>query len=195
MSLYLVKSGKNQPDNVKNANLVIIAGYFYLITGLILNFLPLLTFYNVTPGEYQFYKGYQLFTWIFYSIIWLVSFGILFIIFAYKNREIYKNYLLTGAFLMCVAFILQIIVSTIFYTLCLDDIFYDPFFTIEGHLDWYIYFALNDILLTVYALSVAFFVVHSKINQDKFMLRASLLIIVRHLTGMFLNIMIFLFGT
>jgi hypothetical protein len=185
LNYFLIRAGKRQPENIKSPRLLILAGIINLMAGIALFFLPTPHIYNYSTEELQIFKGMKLLFWIIYAGSSAASFGVLFTIFGWKNRKIVKNYLITGGVVMITMGILQITASSILYT-----VLYGTSYTIEGNYVLYTYIAISDIILTFYALSFAFFVAHSKLNHDKNILCASLMIIMIHGLGFIRNTMV-----
>jgi hypothetical protein len=177
VNLFIRSSGKNQPEGVKDSNLLVLSGNINIIIILAMVFIPQIQLSNLTQNEYPFYKIYSLITELIVPISSFITFGIFFTIFGIKNQEKLKKAPLTAGVSMTISNLLKIISSIFYMTFLIDYYLYYPKFSIEGNDQWSFYLILINFPITTYLFGVVLLYGHSKFNKDRYMQKAMLLML------------------
>ncbi|GAH46085.1 unnamed protein product, partial [marine sediment metagenome] len=98
-NLFIIKSGKNQPEDVKFSKLLVIAGIINIIFEIMGYFIPVVTsivFFYSTPNapEAQIFLSYYIFRSCLFGIPSIITYGVFFIIIGLQNRKKFGIYLL-----------------------------------------------------------------------------------------------------
>jgi len=179
VNLLIIKSGRNQPEGVEGSNLLVVAGIINIIINITMFFIPILDFFKLTQNEYHFYKIYYLSVQLIVPISSLITYGICLTNFGRKNRDKYEKLLLTAGISMTIGYIIQIITVFFYVNFLIDYYIYYPGFSIEGDLMWTIYLVLINFPITAYLFGVLLFVLHGKMNKDKYFHYSGLLMIIQ----------------
>ncbi len=172
-NLYIVKSGKNQLKEVRCSKLLVIIGIINMIVAIIDLSTPDLYMYDFSMKELEYYQNYYLLKSVILEIPFLITFGGFITILGIKNRERFEIYLMNSGILMIFTYIAHICCVISYFTyLITQELFRSPI--------WYYYLIVMNIGITTYALALGFLIIHGKRNNDRYILYAVVLMIIRN---------------
>lgn len=174
INLFIIKASKNQPEKVKNTNILLFAGSINVVFILFVPLVPEMILDNFSINEYQLYKLYSLVQSLLVPLSTLISSGLSFFVFGRVNRKYFDSYLLVSGMLMILSTMLNIVSLLLYDAFMFDLIFLNPDVNFQGSSIWIVRVVLSNLEMTTYGLSMILYFFHARLNKDKYIMRSIL---------------------
>lgn len=186
-NIFFIQSGKNQPPEVNSSKYLIYLGITN-ISFIVLSFLvpDLLLKSPYNEVETQIFLAYNIFRGLLFSVPSLITYGVIFLIFGLKNRQLLKSYIMISGILWIIYYSVNAIVLdgelyTILFQLTAIDIL-----TLTA-----IFIIVSFFLMFLLSIGFILLIVHGFKNNDNNMIYAGLV----YFLGFALSLIVPLFIT
>ncbi|MFX0041220.1 MAG: hypothetical protein ACFFCY_15790 [Promethearchaeota archaeon] len=172
-NIFILRASKKFPDGIEKPKLLQKAAIINIIFISIQIFAPSMYAISPTPVERIIFLIYTIFTGLFYSVPFLISYGILFLKFGRINQDRFNRYLMISGLLWTIFFGFLIITlnNSLFSILSF-------FITVYGFLTSFIWGIISLFFISLHMGGFILLVVHGTKNMDKNLLVAGILGIV-----------------
>ncbi len=119
--IFLIKAGKNQDEEIQYAKLLIYGGIIaiiFVLLGYVVPFISISEPYSKT--ETIIFIGYTIFRNLLFIIPNIFAYGIIFVLFGYKNKDTFKPYLLIAGILWIIMEVIGSLNSSIIVLFTFD---------------------------------------------------------------------------
>lgn len=179
INLFIIISGRRQPDHFKSRYLLIITGLINIAIIIVSAFIPRMLIYGSNIPEFRIFLIYNFTIEFIVLSTTLSTYGAMIILFAKKNTGNFENYLIIAGIFMVIAQTLGIISCALKYFYVFENLFLTVGYDMRSDPIWIFYISSIDLDRTAYACSLVFFIAHGIKTKDKYISLAFLLILIR----------------
>ena len=183
-NILIIKSGKNQIGEVESPKLLICAGIVNLVFLGLRYFIPGINYSGPINPDFSFYLSYQIVTGLIFSIPYVITFGLFFLLFGGKNREKFGSFLKIAGILWIIAY------SVLAFALSGNIIPILFILTGEYMLFTLVFIIINFALILLSVTAIIMLIIHGTKNSDSSLKIAGILLLVQDGISIVLNVVI-----